>query len=293
MANDYLLTWKSEKWPYEKLRALVDEFSAGRAVTESWRVAAHKKIRPGDTAYIFKQGNQPRGIFAVGTVTGLPSENPEAVAGESRWHVPITFRALVDPTERLLVSEEQLLSMPAPEHRWRTQGSGVSLEFDVARAIDEIVQLALSGPLLAPTVADSDDFDAGSSEDARERINRSIVVRRGQGAFRNKLFAAYGRQCAVTGCSVEDLLEAAHIVPYKGSQTNHPQNGLLLRTDIHTLFDCGLIAIDPDKMKLVLSPKLAHSSYRVLSDKPIRIPKSPAERPDAAALAQHRRFCGL
>ena len=293
MPVDYLFTWKSDKWPYEKLRVLVDEFSAGKEVTEPWRVAAHKKIRPGDSAYIFKQGDQPRGIFAVGTITGTAIENSEAMPGESRWQVPITFRILVDPTQQLLVSEEQLLAMPAPDHRWRTQGSGVHLEYDAARAIDAAIELARGSSLLSPTAADNSDFDAGSVEDARERINRSIVIRRGQTAFRAKLLNAYKNQCAVTGCDVEDLLEAAHIVPYKGPQTNYVQNGLLLRSDIHTLFDCGLLTIDPVKMTLILSPRLMRSSYRVLAGKVIRLPNSLTERPDATALARHRESTGL
>ena len=79
--------------------------------------------------------------------------------------------------------------------------------------------------------------DPGGIEDARTRVLSSIVRRRGQPLFRKRLLKAYDRRCAFTGCAVEALLEAAHIVPYRGSDTNHIANGLLLRADLHTLFE--------------------------------------------------------
>src|SRR4051812_2738126 len=118
---------------------------------------------------------------------------------------------------------------------------------------------------------------------------RSIRVRRGQRAFRNALLDAYGNRCAVTGCDVRDLLEAAHIVPYQGPDTNHAQNGLLLRSDLHTLFDCGLIAVDVATMTVVISPKLGASSYRVLAGRKLRPALNAASAPSRDALLVHRR----
>ncbi len=293
MPSDFLFTWKSDKWPYEKLHALVDDFDAGLEVTEPWRCAAHKQVRQGDLAYVFKQGDEPRGIFAVGTISGPVTENTEASLGENRWQVPLTFRALVDPTKKLLVPEAKLLGMPAPEHRWQAQGSGIRLEPEVARAIDAEVAALLAQPLLRSDAAIDDDFNIDNIKDARERINRSIVLRRGQRAFRENLLVAYDRRCAVTGCNVEDLLEAAHIVPYKGNDTNHVQNGLLLRTDIHTLFDCGPIAVDAATMKVVIGRLLRQSSYRKLAGQPLRPPKRDDQKPSISALAARRSAAGL
>ena len=80
--------------------------------------------------------------------------------------------------------------------------------------------------------------------DGRERAIGAIVRRRGQPAFRRALLEAYHERCAVTGCDAPEALEAAHVVPYRGVATNHPANGLLLRADLHALFDLGLIAVD-------------------------------------------------
>ena len=75
--------------------------------------------------------------------------------------------------------------------------------------------------------------------DERERLFRQIRARRGQRVFREKLRARYGDRCAVCGCNVLDVLEAAHIRPYRGDLDNHVENGLLLR---HTQFDLDLIS---------------------------------------------------
>ncbi len=119
---------------------------------------------------------------------------------------------------------------------------------------------------------DEGEFDANSVEDARERELRAIVRRRGQARFRNALLHAYGGRCAVTGCDFEPALEAAHIIPYAGEGTNHVQNGLLLRSDIHTLFDLGELGIDPDSCTLLLSGQLAASDDGYLAGQQIRPP---------------------
>lgn len=91
-------------------------------------------------------------------------------------------------------------------------------------------------------------FDPAMIEDGRERVAREIAIRRGQAGFRNQLLEAYGC-CAMSGCTVASALEAAHIMPYQGPGTNHPSNGLLLRADLHTLFDLGLLSVDHETLR--------------------------------------------
>ena len=78
---------------------------------------------------------------------------------------------------------------------------------------------------------------------------------------------------------MEDVLEAAHIIAYKGPETNHLENGLLLRADMHTLFDLKLIAIDATSMTVLVSPSLMGTCYEEYRGQPIVVPADPACRP--------------
>ena len=140
------------------------------------------------------------------------------------------------------------------------------------------------GPGLAPGEADDAPFDPTGIFDVREAVARQIKARRGQRAFRDKLLAAYGGRCAITGCPVVDVLEAAHIHPYRGGATNHVANGLLLRADLHTLLDCGLLAVDPDGMRVVVAPPIRGSTYGKLNGRMLRGRKAGCPEPSAEAL---------
>ena len=123
-----------------------------------------------------------------------------------------------------------------------------------------------------------------SDYDARLRTVRQIVARRGQGVFRAELLDAYSGLCAVTGCEVGYVLEAAHLHPYRGPESNNPRNGLLLRADIHTLLDLALLAIEPASRTVVISSLLYGTQYEHLSSRRVAEPQSPTQRPDREIL---------
>lgn len=135
-------------------------------------------------------------------------------------------------------------------------------------------------------------FDAHSVAEARSRVIAAIVRRRGQKSFREALLKAYSGTCAITGCTVQQILEAAHIHPYKGDHTNVVSNGLLLRADVHTLFDLGLIAIEPQTVIVRVSPVLAGTEYADLDGRPLRFTVDALQRVSDSALEWHRSRCG-
>jgi predicted restriction endonuclease len=109
--------------------------------------------------------------------------------------------------------------------------------------------------------------------------------------FRQALLNAYGCSCAISGCTIEVLLEAAHIVPYRGAQTNIVANGLLLRADLHKLFDLHLLCIDPDTRIIQLSGELKDSEYSRFDNVRLRAPIEPHMAPLTAALKHHYERC--
>jgi hypothetical protein len=136
-------------------------------------------------------------------------------------------------------------------------------------------------------------FDPKSVIDARERTAAQIVRRRGQPAFRRALISAYEGCCAISACDAEEALEAAHIVPYRGSDTNRVENGLLLRADLHLLFDLGLIAVDPTDMTVVIAPAIIGTIYANLAGSRLHLPRAKANNPSIAALEAHLQWSGL
>lgn len=125
------------------------------------------------------------------------------------------------------------------------------------------------------------DAEAGDEEpyapdgqDTRERMQRAIRVRRGQTAFRKSLLKAYKGRCAISGCQLVDVLEAAHISPYRGVRDNDPSNGILLRADLHTLFDLNLLGIRPDGAVVHIHPD-AQADYGQFHGKPLQTDVKP------------------
>lgn len=140
----------------------------------------------------------------------------------------------------------------------------------------------------------SNDLDGYESlEDSRDRVVTSIVRRRGQPEFRRLLLDSYGGTCAISGCDAEAALEACHIRPYKGPQTNSLSNGLLLRSDLHTLFDLGLLAVDTASMTVVLAPELEGTSYGEFIGTPVSVPEIITGGSILKALDSHRIWAGL
>ena len=86
-------------------------------------------------------------------------------------------------------------------------------------------------------------------------------IRRGQNKFRNKLLSVYDGKCAISGSTVIQVLQACHIDPHKNSGINISTNGILLRTDIHDLFDENLIAICPDNQTIHVNKLLQNTEY--------------------------------
>lgn len=168
--------------------------------------------------------------------------------------------------------------------------------------LEEAHGIALaSGPFLSDTGVEESDltdvleserngeerFDPKSVSDGRRLVLAEIVRRQGQDKFRQSLMKAYSNKCAMTGCDTSWVLEAAHVTPYRGSGTNSLQNGLLLRADVHTLFDLSLVSVSPSDRTIQISKALQSSIYWELQNRPLR-QTTPAElQPSEAALALH------
>ena len=139
------------------------------------------------------------------------------------------------------------------------------------------------------------DFSVEKWDGIKEMSRRTVHERKGQKKFRDLLLNAYDSTCCVTGCQVETALQAAHILPYRDESSNHIQNGLLLRSDIHALYDSGELVIDPDTYWAIPTGKIrADSEYSKQMWKKITLPsdlgKDPMLNPSKEALNLHREI---
>lgn len=126
-----------------------------------------------------------------------------------------------------------------------------------------------------------------------ERYGEPVLVRPrlGQGTFRLAVTGAYGRACAVTREHSLPALEAAHIRPYGDGGVHEVPNGLLLRSDIHRLFDKGYVGVTPDHHFVVsksLKDDFANGrTYYPLHGSEIKLPDRVEDRPSPEWLEWH------
>jgi putative restriction endonuclease len=119
-----------------------------------------------------------------------------------------------------------------------------------------------------------------------------ITPRLGQGAFRLTVIDSYERRCAVSGERTLPILDAAHIRAYEAGGEHAPSNGLLLRTDIHRLFDHGYVTVSPEGL-FEVSRRLKEDfdngrHYYDLQGARVRLPRDLSDRPAQEALVWHR-----
>jgi len=139
-------------------------------------------------------------------------------------------------------------------------------------------------PILRSPPQEAESDDKKSDGELSEKFS-TIRQRLRDGKFRKRLEDAYGGpRCAITKCAVEDALEGAHIKPHSQKGPDVPSNGLLLRCDIHALFDAGLLAIHPDTHRVALADVLLKTDYREYEGREIEKPKKKSDYPDVEAL---------
>lgn len=118
--------------------------------------------------------------------------------------------------------------------------------------------------------------------------------RQGDAEFHHRLLEAYGGICAITGTNVAEALQIAPINPTAVAGLNDFSNALLLRADIHNLFDARLLSIEPIALTVVVAPRLESTSYAELQGRKVVQPERVAWRPSRQAIdAHYRQFMRL
>lgn len=222
-------------------------------------------------------------LEAVGMALGLPETTVKGLETKDDVLAAVIEKATHEPMD------PELLSV----------GGTVTNEA-LQAVIDGITRHGVAGrprvPDVEPKILDEADafgFSLDDLKDERDRRLMEMAVREGQNHFRTALLDAYDSRCAITGYNAVETLEAAHIYPYRGPATNHVTNGLLLRSDVHRLYDRGAISVHETNHQVLVKPHLMVTRYAELADCNLRLPRRLDLRPSTAALRSHREWAGL
>ncbi len=262
-----------------------------------WDMPKRFKIREGDTVYFRVAGGA---LIGQGTATG--DARPLTIHDEVPWDdgrapytTRFTFRLLsdapLDTPSWGKVGARLTMSPPLQAPRsWTSAEDEAVLASLFPRPSDSPLESALQDVLkdagLDVSVLDVDAL----GQDLREFAEQVRAVRAGQARFRRQLLDVYDG-CAVTGTDVERVLDAAHISPFSGDHSNDVSNGMMLRRDIHRLFDDHLLTVTPE-YTVGVTPELLGSEYSELDGRSLTaLPAQARHRPSPELLRKHNSKC--
>lgn len=264
-------------------------------------------LQPGEL-FLFKL-HSPRNVIVGGGVFAYANQLPCSLAwaafGESngarsaqemrariaryrkadasdRSDFPIGCRILTQP---FFFDEPDWMPVPASWARNIVSFKTYRTADEEGLALWDAVQERLSRPKIPSTWTPSPRY--GTPQLVRPRL--------GQGAFRVLVTDAYKRRCAITQEKTLPALEAAHIRPYAEGGEHDTRNGLLLRRDVHSLFDSGYVTVTAD-LHFEVSRKIREEfengkHYYALHGQKIVVPENMAHQPDPVALRWHNETC--
>ena len=300
LVRGYVATTDYDWFTFLAARSPLDEVNF-------WQPSAHGFNAPAGTPFFFKLKSPHNaiggfGIFAryePATVRlaweAFGEKNGAATYDDMARRVGRYARETGGPAHRIgcimvtqpvFFAERDWVEQPGD---WRpniVSGAGYDLAEGEGRRIWEECRARTAGnaPLpLAASVAEATGPRYGEAQLVRPRL--------GQGTFRVAVTGAYGGACAVSREHSLPVLEAAHIRPYGEDGSHDVPNGLLLRADIHRLFDAGYVTVTPDH-RFVVSRRLAQEwengkAYYAMEGREIAVPRRVPDRPNPSLLRWH------
>jgi len=230
------------------------------------------KMKVGQTVYIWRSRGKERaisGIIVECTIQQAP-RTMLSLPYEERYS---RLNEVDEPTLRVVLLVKRTFLESGKMLRKDTVIEDPLLkDLRILRMANETNYLVLPeqsrriGELLGASVAigrpSYADFGEAPNDDPAELRFFAAKVRRGQPKFRKNLLQLYGGKCAISGTEIDAVLEACHVSFHSLSGINNSANGILLRADIHTLFDEDLIRIDPDTLKVIVDHQVRDVEYR-------------------------------
>ena len=193
-------------------------------------------------------------------------------------------------TNPVFFKREDWIPTPANWSNSIVQGKTYSTSDEIGLNVWQQTETVLKHYLIS-TPSTKDSFTV--AEETPQYGNPILrKVRIGQGAFRLSVIDAYNKRCTITGEKTLPVLEAAHIKPFAEAGPNQTANGLLLRSDMHKLFDNGYITVTPD-LKIEVSKRIreefdnGREYYQYHGKNLLILPELAINKPSALYLDYH------
>jgi putative restriction endonuclease len=163
--------------------------------------------------------------------------------------------------------------------------------YDLDKPSSSYVREAFEAQVGTARIDDDDWAESAAVAGPTTGAPRLTIPRAGQQAFKGLILIAYQRRCAITGGRIQPVLQAAHIKPVHQAGLHRVDNGMLLRSDVHILYDAGYLGVD-DKYRLRVSPKLRADfgngrEYYEREGTVIALPPRRPDRPARDAVTWH------
>lgn len=276
-----------------------------------WKPGGHhvfRALKPGEL-FLFKL-HSPYNVIVGGGIFAYANRVPITLAWdafgtkngacsltEMRERIEI-YRSRTAPTSRdyqigcillekpFFLPEKSWLTVPRDWSRSIQQGKLYDLSAGEGKKLWDELNRAFQVP-------DYLEQAVGTSSSKRYGSPIEVLPRLGQGSFRVIVTDTYRRRCAVTGERTLPALEAAHIKPYSEDGPHSIDNGILLRSDIHKLFDRGYVTVTPD-YHFDVSRRIREEyengrEYYALRGRELNLPADPAAWPGLHFLKWHSR----
>lgn len=216
----YLLAWSSRRWQWDDLPEMSDAAKTGKRPVTRWSCGTSKRLRKGDRAFLIRLGEEPKGIFASGTIVKGSYEDThwdeeKAAASETCFFVRVQLDTLLNPESDTILPREMLDAGLLAEMHWDTQMSGVRIPDNVAEELEKIWDnFASPGKFSFPEEVEESE---AIYEGAVRRVSINAYERNPEA--RRKCIAHYGTSCSVCGFNFgsvygevgKDLIHVHHL----------------------------------------------------------------------------------
>lgn len=194
----FVITWNKKKWPDEKLKALIDDYHAGRREVERWKFASPNLCFIGDRVVLLRIGSEPRGLLGSGRIHSSPMQEPDTADPKKlAWYVDVEFDCLSEsPDEVFLHRSRCEVVLGIDPTKWPKFASGEPYPGDVEK-LEEYLNILTGGETQYPDEIGSRDFAEGLWEGAAKEVKVNRFER--DAKARQECIKAHGATCRICG----------------------------------------------------------------------------------------------